>query len=312
MHVVTEVDAGDRRPAGPQRLRPRLRRPGRVRRRRACGPGRVTADRAEFLGRQRLAGRPGRAGPRRAVRPRRRRARPLRRDPGRRSTSRPASETEVVFLLGQADDARRGPRSWSRRYRDPGAGRRPRSRRSRRRWDRILGAVQVRTPDPALRPAAQPLAALPGAELPRLGPVGVLPVGRRLRLPRPAPGRDGPGLRRPGRGAGADPPRGGPAVRRGRRAALVAPAGRPRRPHPHLRRPALAAARRLPLRDRDRRRRPSSTSRCRSSKAPAAAARTRRTTTACRRSAERVGHALRALRPRPRARPAASARTACR
>ena len=75
-------------------------------------------------------------------------------------------------------------------------------------------------------PDAQPLAALPGAGLPGVGPLGVLPVGRGVRLPRPAPGRDGPGLRRPGGGAGADPAVGGPAVRGGRRAALVAPAGR--------------------------------------------------------------------------------------
>ena len=45
---------------------------------------------------------------------------------------------------------------------------------------------------PRPRPAAQPLAAVPGPELPGLGPVGVLPVRRRLRLPRPAPGRAWP------------------------------------------------------------------------------------------------------------------------
>ena len=43
----------------------------------------------------------------------------------------------------------------------------------------------------------QPLAALPGPGLPGLGAVGVLPVGRGVRVPRPAPGRDGPGLQRP-------------------------------------------------------------------------------------------------------------------
>ena len=82
---------------------------------------------------------------------------------------------------------------------------------------------------------------VPGPRLPGLGPVGVLPVGRRVRLPRPAPGRHGPGPRRARGGAGPHPPRGGPPVRRGGRAALVAPAGRPRRPHPLLRRLPLAA-----------------------------------------------------------------------
>ena len=59
-------------------------------------------------------------------------------------------------------------------------------------------------------------------------PLGALPEQRRLRLPRPAPGRDGARVRRAGAGAGAHPARGGAPVRRGRRAALVAPAERPR------------------------------------------------------------------------------------
>ncbi len=46
----------------------------------------------------------------------------------------------------------------------------------------------------------------------------------------------------------------GAPVRRRRRAALVAPAERPRRPHPVLRRPRLAAVRGRPLRPHDRRR----------------------------------------------------------
>ena len=46
----------------------------------------------------------------------------------------------------------------------------------------------------------------------------------------------------------------GAPVRRGRRAALVASAERPRRAHPVLRRPGLAAVRRRPLRPRHRRR----------------------------------------------------------
>ena len=136
-------------------------------------------------------------------------------------------------------------------------------------------------------------------ELPPLGPVGVLPVGRRLRVPRPAPGRDGPGPRGARDDPGADPPRGGAAVPRRRRAALVAPADGPRHPHADLRR----------LR-----------SGCRSSsattstttgdaaildeavpylEAPAARSPSRRTTTACRPSPAEPGplyeHCVRAL-----------------
>ena len=42
------------------------------------------------------------------------------------------------------------------------------------------------------------MAPLPGARLPVLGAVGILPVRRGVRVPRPAPGRHGPGPRRAG------------------------------------------------------------------------------------------------------------------
>ena len=64
----------------------------------------------------------------------------------------------------------------------------------------LLGRRAGRRPGADARPLdgppAQPLAPLPDARLPALGAVGVLPVGRRLRLPRPAPGRHGPRDRR--------------------------------------------------------------------------------------------------------------------
>ena len=46
-------------------------------------------------------------------------------------------------------------------------------------------------PGPLHGPAAEPLAPLPDARLPGLGALRLLPGGRRLRLPRSAPGRDG-------------------------------------------------------------------------------------------------------------------------
>jgi cyclic beta-1,2-glucan synthetase len=61
---------------------------------------------------------------------------------------RPGEEKEIVFFLGQAenvDEARRLVRNYS-RPEQVGAA----LEAVRRRWDKILGAVQVRTPDPAM------------------------------------------------------------------------------------------------------------------------------------------------------------------
>src|SRR5690606_8024858 len=81
---------------------------------------------------------------------------------------------------------------------------------------------------------AERLAALPDARLPRARPLGLLPGERRLRLPRPAPGRHGAVLRRTRRDAPPPAARRLPAVPRRRRAALVAAAFRPGRAHAHL------------------------------------------------------------------------------
>ena len=309
MHVVTEIDAGDRRrcwPATPSTPTS----PTRVafadvnRRPRTC-----TADRTEFLGRNgspaspaaleraELSGRVG-AG-----------LDPCAALPGHVRAAARAGERDR--LPARPGRRRRGgaparPRATASRRR---AGR-P-CRRCKARWERGPGRRAGADAGPGDGPAAQPLAALPGAELPLLGPLGVLPVGRRLRLPRPAPGRDGPGLR----GAGGDPrahpaAAGGAPVPRGRRAALVAPAARPRRPHALLRRLPLAAVRRLPLRRHDRRH-----GRPRRARAvprgAAAAARAGGRLRPARPSGE-TGDALRALRPRRRARADVRRRTACR
>ena len=115
----------------------------------------------------------------------------------------------------------------------------------------------------------------------------------------------------PALAAGTSPARRGPAVRRGRRAALVASAERPRRAHPLLRRPRLAAVRRGPLRARHRRCLGARRAGAVPQHAPARARTSTRSTT-CPRSPAEEGtlyeHCLRALRracdPR-RARPAA-------
>src|SRR5438309_1367803 len=74
--------------------------------------------------------------------------------------------------------------------------------------------------------ASESLAALSGAELPRLGAVGFLSIWRRLWIPGPIAGRDGAGLYRSGAGPRPDTASRGAPVQRRRRAALVASAGR--------------------------------------------------------------------------------------
>ena len=140
---------------------------------------------------------------------------------------RPGERAEVTFLLGQGATVEEA-RALVARHRTADVD--DALRAVERRWDDILSVVQVRTPDRSLDVLLNSLAALPGARVPRLGARGVLPGERRVRLPRPAPGRDGahrvaarPRPRAPAARRGA-------AVRRGRRPALVAPAVGPRAP----------------------------------------------------------------------------------
>ena len=193
MHVVTEIDAetgtllarnafrtdfASRLAFADVDLRPRT----------------VTADRAEFLGRHGSVANPtalgrvelsGRVGavldPCAAVQ--------VKFDLG------PGETREIVFLLGEADGLE-SARALVSKYREPG------ERESGAGGGQ--GALGRGTRDrpgqdarPGDRPAAQPLAGLSGPELPGLGAFGLLPVGRRVRVPRPASGRDGPGPRRP-------------------------------------------------------------------------------------------------------------------
>ncbi len=188
MHVVTEVDPDDRHAPGAQRLPRRLRRPRGLRRRRPAAQDSHRRP-CRVLGPSRLA-----------CSLRRRwhgsvcpvpRARPsIRAPPSRpRSTSIPAAEIQIVFLLGEAEgiDA---ARDLIRRYSRDGRARRRFGRRSRS-VGCLLETVQVRTPEPALDLLINRWLLYQVLELPRLGPVGVLPVGRGLRVSRPAPRRDG-------------------------------------------------------------------------------------------------------------------------
>ena len=165
---------------------------------------------------------------------------------------------------------------------------------------------------PGAEPAGQRLAALPDAGLPHVGAQRLLPVGRRLRLPRPAAGRDGPGAHPPAPAARAPAAVRQPPVRRGRRAALVAPAVGPRRAHALLRRLPVAAAGAVPLRAGHRRHRRAGRERAASSTAAPVAAGRR---VLLRPAAAAPIHAA-SLYEHARARAActacASARTACR
>ena len=146
-----------------------------------------------------------------------------------------------------------GPRAARRGGRGHGGGRphparasgRPRGDAARR--GTPLGRHPGRRPGPDTGPLdghpAQPLAHLPDACLPVVGEGGLLPGRRRLRVPRPAPGRHRPGGPEARTRPRTSPEGRGTSVRRRRRPALVAPAVGLGRPDPHLGRSPLAAIR---------------------------------------------------------------------
>ncbi len=110
-------------------------------------PRTVTADRVEFLGRHGSVAAPGRPGPRRSLRTHRCGDRPLRGDPGPSSRSIPTKSTEIVFLLGEAEDLDR-VRTLVRRYWDSSAVSGA-WRRQPLNGIEFSTQVQVHTPDPA-------------------------------------------------------------------------------------------------------------------------------------------------------------------
>ena len=126
-----------------------------------------------------------------------------------------------------------------------------------RRGRSCVGRHPRRRPGPHagrfVRSDREPLAALPDAQLPRVGALRPLSARRRVRLPRSAPGRPRADVHPAGSLPRAAVARGVQAVRRRRRAALVASAGGTRHPYALLGRSALAPVCRGPVRVADRR-----------------------------------------------------------
>ncbi len=279
---------------GNEQLQRALRWPGRLRPRQR-GPKLGERRPALLPGPERLAGvacRHALPGP---VRRTRRRARSLRRSAGGDHPGTGRGATPFLYSgtgPGSGACERTAAPPWQR------GGRGSRPRRVAAILDRHPGDRPGAHPGRLLRSPHEPLAPVPGPELPALGPVRLLSAGRCLRLPGPIAGRHGPLP-----GAAAPPPRASrpsceSAVPRRGRAALVARARGPWRAHPLFRRPALAAPRRGALRQHHRRPRRARRSR----PVPGGAGSRRRRDRGLRTAAghSRIGLALRALPARHR------------
>ena len=151
------------------------------------GAGPATARVPGPQRRARRAPRRSRAARRSRARRRRPRSRAPRCRP--RSTLPPGGAAEVVFFLGQARDAAEA--------RAPGHALPRRTTSTRvlrtvaRALGRLLGAVQVKTPDASLDLLLNRWLLYQALACRLWARAGVLPGQRRVRLPRPAPGRDG-------------------------------------------------------------------------------------------------------------------------
>ncbi|MNZ39221.1 hypothetical protein D3C78_567100 [compost metagenome] len=229
--------------AGAQRLFARVSRPGGVLRCRRAESQRHRRPQRVHRPQRQPAG-TGSADPGAAVRAYRRRAGPLRGDPGRLRAGR-RGQPRAGVPPGRGARRRGGARPAAALPWQRGGGRGARRRAGALARDAGPGAGgNARSGG---RRAGQRLVAVPGHRLSLLGAQRLLPVRRGVRLPRPAAGRHGDAPRRTARRAPAPAAVRLPPVPRGRRAALVASAAGARRAHPVFRRLPVAGPGHQPL-----------------------------------------------------------------
>ena len=168
---------------------------------------------------------------------------------GRRRPRRPASSASVVFVLGQGDATARTRARSVDRYADPRRADAALRRVEAPLGRALLGAVQVRTPDDSFDVLMNRWLLYQALSCRAVGALGLLPAGRRVRLPRPAPGRHGARLRaaRTSRASTCCAPRARQFVE-GDVQHWWHPSRRPGHAHALLRRPAVAAVRGRALR----------------------------------------------------------------
>ena len=218
--IVTEIDPRDRRDLRAESLERRISASASPSPTWAASRPRGPATAREFLGRDGTLDRPLALTP----------GAPLSNRVGAGLDPCGALQTQVRLSAVGATRDRLLPRRRPRRGHDAQAliakYRKRRSRRGVRRGHQALGRHARHRAGQDAGPRAgypgQSLAALSDPGLPRLGAHRLLSGQRRLRLPRPAAGRDGAVRAAARPGARASAARGGPAVPRRRRAALVA------------------------------------------------------------------------------------------